>query len=66
MSNVWPPAFSLATIFGTVPSWCSAISTSPVLTAATPFSFEICCACVAGKVSWVPGRKKSWTKCWPG
>ena len=30
MLNVCPPAFSVATIFGTVPSWCSAISTRPV------------------------------------
>ena len=66
MSNVWPPAFSVATIFGTVPSWCSAMSTRPSLTAATPFSFLTCLTCETGKVSCVPGRKKSWTKCWPG
>ena len=66
MLNVCPPAFRVATIFGTVPSWCSAISTRPSLTAATPPSLAICFAWAAGNVSWVPGRKKSWTKCWPG
>ena len=62
----WPPAFSLAMIFGTVPSWWTALRTSPVETAETPLSFRICLAWLCGKVSCVPGRKKSWTKCVPG
>ncbi len=66
MSKVWPPVFSFATIFGTVPDWCSATSSSPVETAATPLSEVSGVAWLAGNVSCVPGRKKSWTKCVPG
>ena len=61
-----PPAFSLATIFGTTPSWCSAISVNPDETPATPETEAICFVADWEKVSCVPGRKKSWTKCWPG
>lgn len=61
-----PPVRIFATIFGTTPSWCIAERISPVATAATPSSFAICVAWLCGKVSWVPGRKKSWAKCAPG
>ncbi len=64
--SLWPPALSLATIFGTVPSWWTPERTRPLETAETPFSFEIWLAWLCGKVSCVPGRKKSWTKCAPG
>ena len=66
MWNVWPPVLSFATIFGTVPSWCSATSSSPCETAATPGSDFTVAPWLAGKVSCVPGRKKSCTKCAPG
>ncbi len=61
-----PPVWNWATIFGTTPSWCSAMRVSPEETAATPSSDAIRLTCCWGKVSWLPGRKKSWTKCWPG
>ena len=65
---VWrcPPVLNVATIFGTVPSWCSASSISPLDTSETPDSAAICFACDCGNVSCVPGRKKSCTKCCPG
>ncbi len=66
MRTCWPPALIFATIFGTVPSWCTAASTRPLETDATPGTFAICFAELWGNVSWVPGRKKSWTKCVPG
>ena len=40
----WPPVRIFATIFGTVPSWCTPLSTSPLDTAATPASEAICFA----------------------
>ena len=61
-----PPVLNVATIFGTVPSWCSASSISPLDTSDTPDSAAIRFACDCGNVSCVPGRKKSCTKCWPG
>ena len=64
--KVCPPVFSLATIFGTTPSWCSASSVRPCVTCATPAIDAICFAADCWNVSCVPGRKKSWTKCVPG
>ncbi len=61
-----PPVLIFATIFGTVPSWWTPLSISPLATAATPSSAAICLAWLCGKVSCVPGRKKSCTKCVPG
>ena len=66
MRNVCPPVLIFATIFGTVPSWCSATSTSPCETAATPAKDLTFAPWLVGKVSCVPGRKKSCTKCVPG
>ena len=37
----WPPALIFATIFGTVPDWCTAASTRPLETDATPSTFAI-------------------------
>ena len=62
----WPPALIFATIFGTVPDWCTAASTRPLETDATPSTFAIWAAVVSGNVSCVPGRKKSWTNSSPG
>ena len=62
----WPPALIFATIFGTVPDWCTAASTRPLETDATPSTFAIWAAVVCGNVSCVPGRKKSWTNLSPG
>ena len=56
----------LATIFGTVPAWWTAARTRPLETGATPGTAAICFAELCGKVSWVPGRKKSWTNLSPG
>ncbi len=61
-----PPAWIFATIFGTVPDWCTAASTSPLETDATPSTFAIWAAVVCGSVNCVPGRKKSWTNVSPG
>ena len=55
--------FSVATIFGTTPCWCSASSVRPVVTEATPGIDVICDAALCWNVSCEPGRKKSWTKC---
>src|SRR6266542_3379260 len=60
-----PPVRKRATIFGTVPSWWTATSMRPCELADTPFAAAIWRACFSGKVSCVPGRKKSWTKCVP-
>ena len=60
-----PPVSICATIFGTFPSWCTAWRVRPDETAATPSRPAISFACASVKVSCVPGRKKSWTKCVP-
>ena len=44
----WPPALIFATIFGTVPDWCTAASTRPLETDATPSTFAIWAAVVWG------------------
>ncbi len=61
-----PPVLIFATIFGTLPSWCTACRVRPEETAATPSSAAICFAWLCANVSCVPGRKKSWTKWAPG
>jgi hypothetical protein len=60
-----PPVFSFATIFGTVPVWCTAERTRPDDTAATPAIDAICLVWLWGKVSWVPGSRKVWSNFWP-
>jgi len=60
-----PPVRKRATIFGTVPSWWTATSMRPCELAETFFAAATWRACFSGKVSCVPGRKKSWTKCVP-
>ena len=40
--KVCPPVFSFATIFGTIPSWCSASRVRPWVTCATPSIDAIC------------------------
>ncbi len=62
----WPPALIRATIFGTVPDWCTAVRISPAAVAETPSTSSTSRAWLRANVSCVPGRKNVWSNFSPG